>query len=177
MGVLDPQGGAGLQASSTLGGSGSPQKHLPMLDTLHQQSQARYAKIDKADKTMQLVRSSLDKLTSMGDAVTQDDVLDHMADLVAKGIDPKQLTSLMAGNPQTGAPPMPFAGGPLSQWLQQQDQTLQQQEQQLAGHVALSRHDMGVAAMHALVGHHVEVTHPPQGQPSAAPLTSEPSGG
>lgn len=182
MGILDPANGAGLgggpggTASSSLPGSPQPQSHFPMLDAMHKQAQARYAQTDKADKMMGMIRSGLDKLVSMGDAVTQDDVLDGMATLVAKGIDPKGLTSLMAGDPQTGAPPMPDGGPGLAAWLQQQDAVLTHQEAQLAPHVALTRHQMGVAAMHALVGHHVENGGTPPASEAPALAASTPQG-
>jgi len=144
--------------------------HAPMLDSMFTQAKAKFDAISKADGLMSKVRKELDTLTEKGPAVTQDDVLDGMAQLVAHGIDPKTLTGLMAGNPQTGEPPMPLESGALAQWLGHQDQVFAQQEAALKPQLDLARHQMGVAALHSLVHNHV--TQGPGGTSGAVPNAS-----
>ena len=154
-----------------------PVDHTPMLDSMLSQARARFDGLAKAAKLMTSIRGELDKLTSMGPSVTQDDVLDGMATLVGRGIDPKLLTSLISGNPQIGEPPMPQDSMALAGWLQHQDQVFAQQEAQFAPQLNLARHQMGVAAIHALVNNHVGS--PPQVGPrqSAAVTPTNPLGG
>jgi hypothetical protein len=136
--------------------SASPIDHSSMLDKMHDQAKAQYEATQKPAKMIEAVRRSLADLQSKGEAVSQDDVLEHMASLVANsGASPKSMVMLMAGNPAQGQPPMPDSGPALAQWIAQQEQRVTQAEQQLKPQQDLARHQLGVAAIHSLVGDHI----------------------
>lgn len=141
---------------------------MEALQAIHGQNKAQFKALDKASAMSKILEQELGKLLKMGDAVSQDDVLEGMAKLVSKGADPKALTALMAGGPN-GAPPMPDGGAPLAAWLEQQSQTLQQHQAQLQPMTALAGHKMAVSAMH-LIGAQDVMSRTPK-----APLAQAPS--
>jgi hypothetical protein len=147
--------------------------HTSMLDKMHDQAKAQYEATQKPAKMIDAVRKGLGNLQAKGEAVSQDDVLEEMASLVANsGASPKSMVMLMAGNPAGGQPPMPDSGPALAQWLNQQEQMLSQKEQQLKPVQDLARHRLGVAAIHSLVGDHITSSQTPANliSPNPAPL-------
>lgn len=145
-----PESGAATATSGSVLPPGHP---LASLDLAHQQAKATTAKINQASTTLDSVRNELDKLVAMGDSITSDDVLEGMSKLVAGGVDPKQLLSMIAGNPDSGVPPMPESGEALAGWIGQQDQLIKTNEAQASKAQAIAQHQQGVAAMRLLAGH------------------------
>ena len=130
--------------------------HHDMLSSGLGMAKAQFKQLEQAREMTHAIRAGLDKLVEMGPSVSQDDVLEAMAGLVAKGADPKSFSALMAGNPSAGEPPMPQGGEALAGWLMAQDQKFQQMEQQVKVAHAVAGQRMGVAAMHTLVNAHAQ---------------------
>ena len=166
--MLDPQGAMGPGAqpnpmmppqgalaspSSTFQGSSHPL--IDHLEAQHGQARAQFDKIDQAAKQTGLLRAGLDKLSSMGEAVTGDDVIEEMGKLVSSGLAPEGLIALMAGNPQSGSPPMPESGGALASWLADHEQQLKGLEDQVGQAHAQTAHQLGTTATKVLLAHHL----------------------
>jgi hypothetical protein len=93
-------------------------------------------------------RQELDALVAKGDSVTPEDVIEGAGALVGAGADVHGISGMLASMPQGG-------GQALVGWLKQQDQFVQQKEAQIEQTIDLSRHRLGVSAMHQLLGHHL----------------------
>ena len=130
----------------------------PLIDSLeaaHQTAKAQFGKLDKAQSQSAMVRNQMDQLIRLGDAVTADDVVEGLGKMVAGGLSPEPLIAMMAGNAQTGDPPMPESGTGLAAWLQAHEQKFAQIEQQIAQAHAIAQHQLGQAATKVLLAHHV----------------------
>ena len=133
----------------------SPSPSFP--DKMLSQASARFDAVKKEFDKISRIRGGLDSLIEKGDSVTQDDVLDEMASLVAHGIDPKLFAAMMAGNSEQGVGPMPPQGEPLAMWLGRVDSDLLgPYEAQLRPAMALAQHQLGVAAVHKLIEVHAK---------------------
>ena len=130
----------------------------------HQAAKDQYSQVKDANSMLSKVRKSMDKLVALGDNVSMDDVIRMSGDLVIAGLDPKAVASLLADAPE--------GGEALHGWLSMHEQTLLQQEQQMQQASAVSRHRLGVSAMHELVAHHLA-----DGQQSAPPAGADAGGG
>lgn len=117
------------------------------LEQFHGQMAAHSAKLGEADQTLQKTRGELAKLASMGDAVTPEDVIKGAGALVAHGLSPIAMASLLAD--------MPEGGVALQGWVQQHLQGLEQREQQLSQVQGQVRHQQTQAALHLLARDHV----------------------
>lgn len=153
------------------------------LDKHLAQSQAKFDMMQKEAKRIGDIRKGLQSLEKLGDAVTSDDVLDEMAELVAHGADPKMFAAIMAGNGDLGVGPMPPQGQALAGWLGKiSEEVLGPYEAQLRPAVALAGHQLGVAAMHKMVELGAKskggvatpggAAAPPEGAPPPAPQAS-----
>jgi hypothetical protein len=156
----------------------SPSPSFP--DKMLSQASARFDAVKKEFDKISRIRGGLDSLIEKGDSVTQDDVLDEMSSLVAHGIDPKLFAAMMAGNSEQGVGPMPPQGEPLAMWLGRVDSDmLAPYEAQLRPAMALAQHQLGVAAIHSIVGFHGEAHRAGLAQagpnPLPAPNTPAPS--
>lgn len=123
------------------------QGHMKVIQATHSQTVAQYAKLQKADVTLKKVREQLAGLADQGDAVTQEDVVDAAGKLVAHGLGPMPMASLLAD--------MSPDGQALQTWVQQHLVGLTQRESQLAAASAQVRHQLGQSAMHLLAAQHV----------------------
>lgn len=131
-----------------------PKPSASPVDQLYSQSRERFKIVQGEVAQIERLRAGLDRLLEKGDMVTQEDVLDEMSELVARGADPKMFAAIMAGNPQGGLPPMPSGGQALAGWLSTtEQQVIAPYEQQLAGALALTQHQLGVSAMHKIIQH------------------------
>ena len=122
-------------------------------------SRAQFDQVAGVAKMLGVVRSELDALTKLGDAVTTEDVFKGAGKIVAEGGDPKQIMAMIAGNPQGNSPPMPQGGQALAAWLQQQDQMVKSREQQLGPAQAMASHETLAASFQALAHDHM-MQHP-----------------
>ena len=137
--------------------SSSPTPPVSAADA-HEQAKAHYAKTTAADSMLNSVRAELDKLTSLGDTVTSEDVIQAAGRLVAAGLTPMAMAGLLAD--------MPEGGQALANWVAVHDQDVTQREAQLAPVHALVRHQVGVTGLHSLM----QQMQTGPGGPGAAPL-------
>jgi hypothetical protein len=102
-----------------------------------------------------MVRGEIDSLVKLGDAVTADDVVEGLGKMVAGGLSPEPLIAMMAGNPESGQPPMPESGTALATWLQGHEAQLAQMEAQLAQAHQGAQLQLGQSAARVLLAHHI----------------------
>jgi len=117
------------------------------------QTIAQFDKMMEMKGLLSKVLGGLGVLTKMGDTVTQDDVVEEAGKLVAAGLTPKGMATMLSEMPEK-----PEA---IAQWLAGHEQQVQEKEGQLDQALRLIQHHMGVQAMKEL-----------QGLPQAAPTTS-----
>ena len=141
----------------------APNPMLTAMASAHGQARARFGQTREATGNAQLVRSALDSLLERGDTVRPEDVIDEAGRVVAGGIDPMQMATLLADMPE---------GGPALQgWLQAHEQQFAQQQAQLAQAHEAARHQLGTSAIRMLAAHVVHSGHvvpPPQATQSVA---------
>ena len=168
-GTLAPD--AGVPPTQSPGGPTTPPPPQSFTSKMLDQAQGRFDAVEKAYKQLGRIEKGLDTLRAKGDAITDDDVLDEMAELVAHGADPKALAKLIAGDVSQGTGPMPPGGEPLAGWLKNiEDTVIAPAAAQLRPAMALAQHQLGVAAVHHLVE-----SHPMQGaQGGASPTPPSP---
>jgi hypothetical protein len=131
----------------------------------HGQARAAFEQTSKAVTQMDHVRKGLERLSDRGDMVTPEDVIAEASKLVAHGIDPAALASILADMPQEGG------GEALGGWVTAHAVSAAQAEQQLMQARAVAQHELGVSAVHMLTAHdvHRAVTGPgPQPGPEAS---------
>lgn len=107
----------------------------------------QYAALGKAKQTLSKVRVELDALTKLGDLVTHEDVVKSAGMLVASGLEPKALASLLAD--------MPPEGQALQNWVKQHDEAVRVREAQAEQVHNQIRGQLGQEAMRSLLGQHM----------------------
>ena len=113
----------------------------------HGSAKAKFDKLSEASALSGKVTKELADLVSLGDTVTQDDVVASAGKLVADGLNPLEVASLLAD--------MPPGGEALQAWVASHAQAAAAQAQTLDVHHKIARHDMGMAALRELTGHAV----------------------
>jgi hypothetical protein len=158
--------------TNPLAGPGAGQDHpiLAAAQSNVDQSMAQYKKLTQAQKSAKLVRSELDGLTKLGEAITGDDVVEALGKMVAGGLSPEPLIAMMAGDASKGQAPMPESGSALASWVQQHEQQFAQIEQQIEQAHSQAAHSVGVAGVQGLIAHHIEAAR------RGAPLAGAPQG-
>jgi hypothetical protein len=134
---------------------GSSHPLIDSLESAHQSAKAQFGKIDKAQRSSEMVRKEMDSLVKLGDAVTAEDVVEGLGKMVANGLSPEPLIAMMAGDQAKGQPPMPESGTALAAWLQAHEQQFAQIEGQIAQAHAASQQQLGQAATKVLLAHHI----------------------
>lgn len=105
--------------------------------------EANYSKAMAAEQMLGVARSQLDKLAALGANVSMDDLVKSGAKLVAGGLDPTAVASMLADAP-SGSSEL------LAEWVTQQDLMLHQREAQLKLATRDLKYHMGIAGMHML---------------------------
>ncbi len=176
----------GLSAGPLAASPASASSSHPLIDGLeaaHQGAKANFSKIAEVHKNFSTVRSGLDSLSKLGEAVSAEDVVEELGKLVAAGLSPEPLIAMMAGDPASGQAPMPEGGPALQAWVQGMEQKFGGQEAKLGDAHAQAQHQLGVSAAKVLLAHHIadkvrgggaapqapQASPPPQGPPN--PLT------
>lgn len=118
-------------------------------------SLAQHKKIAQVGKSFETIRSGLDSLSKLGEAVSAEDVVEELGKLVAAGLSPEPLIAMMAGGGE-GSPPMPEGGPALAAWVQAKEQQFGQQEAQLSAVRQKVAHQTGVAGLQSIMLHHME---------------------
>lgn len=127
----------------------------------HTGAQAQFDKLRKAEQTMGQAKAVLGKLTALGDAVTEEDVIKSMGQLVEIGLSPAQLAAGMADMPQGGVA--------LQGWLSEQEQRLGQAEQAMGMQLAKARGSLMATSLH-LLAHHAQAIPGPANGPTGPEL-------
>ena len=122
-----------------VGASGAP----PSLETQHDQLVAKYSKATEARAMLDKVRLQMDSLAKLGDSVTPEDVIKSAGKLVAAGLEPNAMASLLADMPQNAEA--------LQSWIASHDQQVTQREQQLDQVHGAIQHQMGATGLRLLM--------------------------
>lgn len=166
-----PQGGAMMQPNPP------PSALMAGMQAQHAAAAAKLDKVDEALAKAKAVRTQLSHLTTLGDLVDEDDVVRAASKIVAAGVEPMTMASLLADMPTSGSEA-------IASWLAGQEQQFRQKEAQLNAMAGMVRHETGLAALRLLAAHRfgglaepaesppsgANPLMPPQGQMSPAPL-------
>lgn len=134
-----------------------------------QSALARYEKLAEADKRLKSVREELDRLLRLGDMISEDDVVEAGAGLVAAGLTAPAVAGLLADMPETPAA--------LQSWVQQHDQQVKAREAQLDQVLTLARHELALTGFKSLAGRAMMQGGgggPPSPSPALPPSSEEP---
>lgn len=127
-------------------------EHLGALAQAHTAALAQFNATSKAQAQFTTLRKVFDGLVAKADTVTPEDVIGEAGKLAAHGFDPRQLAGILADMPEAG-------GQALAGWLAQREQGLSQAEAQIAQAHTIAQHKLGVASLHALIGHGMVAEH------------------
>jgi hypothetical protein len=120
-----------------------------------QHHKAVYEKVRTAVQQTRHLRTGLDKLLTLGDMVTPEDVMQEAGRVVARGIGAREMAVLLSEMPTQG-------GQQLQQWLAVHDASLRNHEVMAQQALDLTRHRMGVTALQAMAAHSVGVPGTPK---------------
>lgn len=126
------------------------------------QLNSHYDKLGEAQAKLKVAREGMDALVAMGDSVGLPDVVKVAGRLVAEGLDPGAMASLLADAPEKTE----F----LVQWLQEQDKQIAQREEDVARTQLVVRHQMGVEGLRELMQPQEPATPQAPAVPSALAL-------
>lgn len=104
------------------------------------ETSAGYEKLLQAEKTLGIARAGLDKLASMGENLSMEDLVSEAGKIVAAGVSPGAMANMLADAPQDNSQL-------LAEWVKRQDMELTQREQQLKLALSVQRQRMGVEGM------------------------------
>ena len=143
----------------------SPQ--LAALSQAHDMARSRFLKTGQVMDRVDKIRTELTTLAKLGDTVTPEDVIKGAGKLVASGMDPMQMASLLADMPTNG-------GVALANWVAQHAQAMTQKEAQFGQVHAQARHESGVAALRLLAGHtHASLSGATPSQAAPMPMANQ----
>jgi len=149
-----------------------PSAGPPSLSDQHDQLVAKYQKASEAQAMLDKVRLQMDSLAKLGDSVTPEDVIKSAGELVAAGLEPNAMASLLAD--------MPTNSEALQSWIAQHDQQVTQREQQLDQVHGAIQHQMGATGMRLLMqnkAHEMMAGAGPMAGQGPAPASGNPLGG
>jgi hypothetical protein len=133
---MQPQPAAGSMA-------GNPHEQLIAgMTAQHATARAKLDKIDETAAKQRAVREQLDHLMTLGDLVDERDLVRSASKIVAAGIEPMAVASLLADAPS--------GGEALQSWIAGQEQQFRQREAQLGAIQGMARHETGLAALRLL---------------------------
>lgn len=135
-----------LPQSRSLQGLPPSAQHL---HDLHDDGKAQYNKLKKADNQLKALTEGLTRLAKLADTITAEDVVDEAAKIIKHGISSEQMASILADMPADG-------GEALAGWVKQMLEVVTGNRAKLAPALAAARHQMGVAALHSIIGHQID---------------------
>lgn len=103
-----------------------------------------YAKLKEARGRMDVIQNVLGKLVELGTNVSPDDVVDSAGKIVAAGVSPEGMASMLAEMPEQ--PEL------LAAWLAEHKGVIDQKEKELDLVTRNVQHEMGVQALRGLLG-------------------------
>lgn len=119
--------------------------------------QASYDKLRSGQAMLGKVRNGLDGLMKLGDTVSTEDVVKAAGNLVAAGLTPEGMATLLAE--------MPEKSEQLQEWIAQHDQDVNKRMADIDKMTDQYRHQLGVEGMQRLLAN--------GGQPSAQDTTGQ----
>lgn len=121
---------------------------MQRLQMAHGQIKSNYGKIKDMSVLLGHIRTEMDNLAQMGDAVSVDDVVKSAGRLVAHGVTPMGMATILAE--------MPPGGEALRQWIAEKDLMIGQREQEAKLALGGLRHELGTTSLRLLAGHAVK---------------------
>lgn len=143
--------------------------HGQLLDSLndaHSQAVAQWDNMKAAGQQLGVMRQELDKLTSLGDMVTADDVLKASGRLVAAGQSASKIAGLLADMPQDGPS--------LQQWVAMHDEMIAEREAAVKQMSEQARHQVAVTGLQTIHAY-ATMGEPQPGQATQGPGPVAPS--
>ena len=154
---MDPTQSAGGGPSlnpQTAGPTPSPGQgpnFVQQLQQAHDQSKAQMSSLQKKVSQMKAIRGEFDRLMSLGDTISPEDVIEAAGSLVGAGFGPDEIASMLSQAPLQGG------GQALAQWVAQDEAQVKQSEQQLQAAMKQQTIHLGIAGMTNLHANHVKM--------------------
>lgn len=128
----------------------APTRGPSLSQAMEAQHSAARAKLDKVEEIAQrqhAVREQLTHLITLGDLVNEEDVVKSASKIVATGVPPMAMATLLSEMPTTG-------GEALASWIAGQEQQFAAKEAQLNQVLTTMRYETGLAALRMLSAEH-----------------------
>lgn len=126
------------------------------------QSMAQYEAVKKSAGMLDAIRGSLDQLTKLADMVKPEDVVKEAQKIVAAGVSPTVVASLLAQMPTDSSEA-------LQAWISEQDQQISQKEAVVDAKMSQMQFQLGSDALKMLaLGHLQQTGEAPGGAPGEA---------
>lgn len=160
---LMPQG-AGAPQVRPRGPQAGPEM-IASMEQQHAQSRAQLNKLEEVAARQRAVREQMNHLKTLGDLVSEEDVVSAASKIVAAGVPPMEIATILAD--------MPSGAEALKEWIVGQEAQFAQKEAQLGAMMGMIRHNTGLAALRLLAAESFGNMLPPGVPPQANPLTPE----
>lgn len=144
-GGLAPAAASPLTAgppASVLAGKNVPRQLIQSMQQQHSAAQAKLDKMQEISDQASAVSTQLKHLTTLGDLVTEEDVVKSASKIVAAGVPAMSMATLLAD--------MPSGQEALSAWIAGQAQQFQAKEAQIQQLMGVTRYETGLAALRLL---------------------------
>lgn len=138
---------------------------IQAMEQQHQQSRAQLSKLEEIAGRQRVVREQMNHLKTLGDLVSEDDVVASASKIVAAGVPPMSVATLLAD--------MPSGAEALKEWIVGQEAQFAQKEAQMNQVMGMVRHNTGLAALRLLAAESFGNMLPPGAPPQANPLMPE----
>lgn len=132
---------------STSAASRRPTTVAEAMEAQHDAARAKLQKVEEIASRQRSVREQLEHLTTLGDLVSEEDVVKSASKIVATGVPPMAVATLLSDMPTTG-------GEALASWIAGQEQQFAAKEQQLNQVLSTMRYETGLAALRMLSAEH-----------------------
>lgn len=144
---------------------GASPEMIQAMEQQHLQSRAQLSKLEEVAARQRVVREQMNHLKTLGDLISEDDVVSSASKIVAAGVPPMAMASLLAD--------MPSGAEALKEWVVGQEAAFAQKEAQMNQVMGMVRHNTGLAALRLLAAESFGNMLPPGAPPSANPLMPE----
>lgn len=143
-------------------GSQAGPEMIAAMEQQHEQSRAQLSKLEEIAQRQRAVREQMNHLKTLGDLVSEDDVVNSASKIVAAGVPPMSVATLLAD--------MPSGAEALKEWIVGQEAQFAQKEAQMNQIMGMVRHNTGLAALRLLAAESFGNMLPAGSPPSANPL-------
>lgn len=115
---------------------------IEAMDQQHRQTRAQLDKLEEQAARQRVVREQLNYLKTLGDLVSEEDVVKSASKIVASGTPPMMMATLLAD--------MPSGSEAIRDWIAGQEKAFAQKEAQMSQVLGGLRHQTGLAALRLL---------------------------